>query len=141
MKVWLWLILVLNKNRVQFCVFFIKKFILSILYHRFIETSRFFLETCFFTFCDAGNPKMQKIPRSSQLANSIFMYKTKFCSGTVFDRIYWHLNFETLGMPLRIPKDWVNCVKIRSLSFLKFNLRYCHRKWLIWRFPIRDIFS
>ena len=37
---------------------FVKKFILNILYFKFIEKSRFFLKLRFFAFCDSGNPKM-----------------------------------------------------------------------------------
>ena len=67
-------------------VIFVKKFILNILYYKFIEKSRifFFRKHVFLTFCEAENRRKCKIdptvprsiglsfPSSSQLSNFIF---------------------------------------------------------------------
>ena len=61
---------------------------MNILYYKFIEKSQIFFSenTFFFTFCDTGNPKMQKnaqslgpsFSSSSQLSNFMFFLQDQF---------------------------------------------------------------
>ena len=65
------------------------KFILNILYYKFIEKSRKKLwKHVFFTFCDTENPKGKTNPT---------VYLTQ--SVVEFYLFSWHLNLETLSMP------------------------------------------
>ena len=80
----------------------IKKFILYILYYKFnTKTIFFFWKHVFSRFMLTGIRKCKKGQSFSLVNWRILCF---FSFETVFDRIYWPLDFKTLGMPLgRFP--------------------------------------
>ena len=85
----------INSSSSPFLRRFLKKFILNILYYRFIKKSRFFSEYKFFNVLLHQDPKMPKPPRSSQLSYFLGLGKRFYAKPMSFFPFFYRSDFKS----------------------------------------------